>query len=390
MKKFVKITPEVLEYAWGNNYFIPNLIGKEIDGLPKAEMWMGTHPGAPSLLSDTKQSLKSFLSENLSFFSVDHLKLYNNELPFLFKVLAIEKPLSIQCHPDYREARIGYSNEEEFRKNNPRELWNYKDSNRKAEVGYALTPVTLMCGFLTDDEIINNLKTYIPNGFEKFISPLLETSQKKAKAIFEYIYTVDLEVLKQLISELLENVKNCENKKGEFFTKEGIINRLKGDYPLDRGLFSPLLLNVVHLKKGEAIYLEPKVLHAYIYGNVVELMTASDNVLRGGLTNKKMDVEELLKVMKIKHLKIKRCKTYIDSNSKVVIDTPTEEFQLALYKKGDYDVVTKNIEMLLFFDDSVLEIKKQKINVKKGSVYVIAANTHLKLKNKGDVFVATC
>jgi len=390
MNKYVKITAEVLEYAWGNKDFIPNLTGSKIDGNPKAEMWMGTHPGAPSMVSSSEQSLESFLKNNLNFFSPEHLKMFNDELPFLFKVLAIEKPLSIQCHPDYREARVGFENEKEFRKNNPKSLWNYKDSNRKAEVIYALSDITAMCGFLPDDEIITNLKTYIPNGFDTFILPLLRNVENKAKVIFKYLYTVDVNTLSTLINELLKNVANSNNMVDNFFTKEGIINRVKDDYPKDRGLFAPLLLNVVHLKKDEALYLEPRVLHAYVYGNGIELMSASDNVLRGGLTNKKMDVSELLKVMKIKPLKIKKCKKYFDTENREIIETPTEEFILAVYRKGQSDVVTENIEMLLFLDESTLEIDGKTIEVKKGDVYVIAAKTHMILNNSGDVFVATC
>jgi len=390
MNKYVKITAKVVDYAWGNNDFIPNLIGSKADGKPKAEMWMGTHPGAPSIVSGSEQTLENFLKNNLNFFSAEHLKMFNDELPFLFKVLAIEKPLSIQCHPDYREARIGFENEKDFRKNNPKPLWNYKDSNRKAEVIYALSDISAMCGFLPDDEIIANLKTYIPNGFDTFILPLLRNAENKAKVIFKYLYTVDVNTLSTLINELLKNVANSNNMIDNFFTKEGIINRVKNDFPKDRGLFAPLLLNVVHLKKGEALYLEPRLLHAYVYGNGIELMSASDNVLRGGLTNKKMDVSELLKVMKIKPLKIKKCKTYFDTENKEIIETPTEEFTLAVYRKGESDVVTENIEMLLFLDKSTLKIDGKTIEVNKGDVYVIAAKTHMILNNSSDVFVATC
>ncbi len=390
MKEFVKITPKVMEYAWGNKDFIPNLIGIERDGQPKAELWMGTHPGAPSLISETKQTLESFLMENINFFSSEHIKTYNKQIPFLFKVLAIEKSLSIQCHPDYKAANIGYEGESEFRKTNDRSLWNYKDSNRKAEVVYALTPITAMCGFLSDEEIIENLKKYIPKGFNKYILNLLSTCDNKAKVIFEYIYRADLPILEELIKELLINVESCEAKNGEFFTKEGIINRVKSEYPKDCGLFAPLLLNVVHLKPGEALYLEPRVLHSYVYGNSIELMSASDNVLRGGLTNKKIDVDELLKVVDIKELKIKKCKTRLNYNKKTVIETPTDEFILGLYKEGKFDIRTINLQMLLFTDNSIMEICGKSISVNKGEVYVIAANTHYKLKNKGDVFIATC
>ncbi len=390
MKKYIKINAKVLEYAWGNKEFIPSLINTKIDDKPKAEMWMGTHPSAPSLIDKTDKTLESFLKENIDFFSADHIHNFSDSLPFLFKVLAIEKPLSIQCHPDYREARIGYINEEEFRKNNPRSLWNYKDDNRKAEVILALTPITAMCGFLSDEKIITNLKTYIPNGFKYYIQSKIEKKDNKAKIIFEYLYRVEKDILKQLIQELLKNVKNKENMDGDFFTKEGIINRACKDYPLDSGLFAPLFLNIVHLNPNQALYLEPRLLHAYVYGNGIELMSASDNVLRGGLTNKKMDVDELIKVMLIKPKRINLCKTYIDENEKVVIDTPCDEFILAYYEKGDYNIKTDNLEMLLFLDDSVLTFKDEVLHIKKGEVFLISANTKFSMSNKGQVFVATC
>ncbi|MGD1821813.1 MAG: mannose-6-phosphate isomerase, class I [Pleomorphochaeta sp.] len=390
MNKYIKIEPKVMEYAWGNKDFIPTLINKEIDGNPKAELWMGTHSGAPSLIEGSDKTLEDYLKEHVCFFSSEHVQKFNDNLPFLFKILAIEKPLSIQCHPNYKEAKIGYDNEKEYRENNPRSLWNYKDDNRKAEVIFALTDITAMCSFLSDEEILTNLKTYIPKGFDKYISSKFIDNKSKAEVVFDYLYKVDKEILKELITELLENVKNCENKKGSFFTKEGIINRVKDEYPLDSGLFAPLFLNVVHLKKNEALYLEPRLLHAYVYGNGIELMSASDNVLRGGLTNKKMDVDELMKVMRISQDKIELCNTRRDKYNREIVETPTEEFTLLYFDKGDYQVKTKNLEMLLFLDDSVLTIDKKDVEIKKGDVYVICANTIYSLKNKGQVFVATC
>lgn len=390
MEKYIRIKPQIQEYDWGNKDFIPALIDEKIDGKPKAEMWMGTHKGAPSYIYNSNIELKKYLKDNINFFSSDHIQTFSDNLPFLFKVLAIEKPLSIQCHPDYREARIGYLEEEEYRKNNPSNLWNYKDDNRKAEVILALTPITAMCGFLSDEKIIENLKTYIPNGFKHYINSRIDKKENKAKIIFEFLYTVEKDILKELIQELLKNVQDKEYKDGEFFTKEGIINRVKDEYPLDSGLFAPLFLNVVHLHPDQALYLEPRLLHAYVYGNGIELMSASDNVLRGGLTHKKMDVEELIKVMVVKYQKINLCKKYFDENDKIVVDTPTDEFTLAYYEKGEYDVKTSNIEMLLFFDDATLKFKDEEVKVKKGQVYVISAKTRYKLISCGKVYVATC
>ncbi len=390
MKKYVKIEPKIMEYAWGNKTFIPSLINREIDENPKAELWMGTHTGAPSLIDNSDELLEDFLKDNSNFFSAEHIKKYSDNLPFLFKVLAIEKPLSIQCHPDYEFARIGYENEKSYRNENPRALWNYKDDNRKAEVIFALTNITAMCGFLSDEKIVSNLTQYIPNGFKKYIEPKLENKTNKAEIIFEYLYRVEKEILKELISELLKNVKDCKNKEGDFFTKEGIINRVSSTYPQDSGLFAPLFLNVVHLNVGDALYLEPRLLHAYVFGNGIELMSASDNVLRGGLTNKKMDVDELMKVMIVSQDKLELCKKTIDDYNRVVVETPTDEFTLKYYNQGKFDVKTDNLEMLLFIEDSNLIIEGELVEIKKGDVYVISSDTEYTLENKGQVFVATC
>ena len=390
MKKYVKIEPKIMEYAWGNKNFIPNLINKEIDDNPKAELWMGTHSGAPSLIYNSDKLLEDYLKDNSDYFSEAHIEKFSNNLPFLFKVLAIEKPLSIQCHPDYEFAKTGYESEKTFRENNPRALWNYKDDNRKAEVIFALTNITAMCGFRCDEEIIENLTQYIPNGYKKYIEPKLEDKTNKAEIIFEYLYRVEKEILKELINELLNNVKDCENKDGDFFTKEGIINRVSPFYPEDSGLFAPLFLNVAHLKVGDALYLEPRLLHAYVFGNGIELMSASDNVLRGGLTNKKMDVDELMKVMEVSQDELELCKKTIDDSNRIVVETPTQEFTLKYCDAGKYEVKTENLEMLLFIEDSQLKVDDEIIEIKKGDVYVIGANTSYEMNNKGQVFIATC
>ncbi|MBK5201804.1 MAG: mannose-6-phosphate isomerase, class I, partial [Spirochaetaceae bacterium] len=210
MKNYIKLEPKVMQYDWGNKTFIPNLLKQRIDNNPKAELWMGTHSGAPSTVENGKL-FSTFLEENPSFLGQQHLDKYGTFLPLLFKVLSIEKPLSIQCHPSIPIAKEGWKREEEYRKTHPRNLWNYKDDNRKAEVIYALTPITAMCGFASYGVVKNNLLTTIPVGYNDYFKTIDENNvlpeDEKLSAIFELLYRMDVADLNMLIIELMENIK---------------------------------------------------------------------------------------------------------------------------------------------------------------------------------------
>ena len=217
-------------------HFIADLLSIEKNG-PMAEMWIGANRQGSAVVEETGRRLCDVLDEDPSFCGFT-----SENFPFLMKVLAIAHCLSIQCHPDAVQAKAGYAAEEEKRRTVDRKLWNYQDANQKAEMAYALTPMTAMCGFRP-----------------------FEQAQKNADLLSEDVRTLVLEL---------------------------------GDrYFGDPGVFSPLLMNIIHLNVGEAVYLKPRILHAYIYGNGVELMNNSDNVLRGGLTPKHVDLDELEKVM---------------------------------------------------------------------------------------------
>lgn len=392
MKKYVKIVPKVQEYEWGNKTFIPSLLNIEPDNNPKAELWMGTHSGAPSTLEDGSL-FSTFLDSNPEFLGQKHLDKYGTFLPLLFKVLAIEKPLSIQCHPTVEIAQKGWEDETEFRSKNPKSQWNYKDNNRKAEVIYALSPITAMCGFVKYKEAISNLKQLIPEGYKKYLSGVegnAEISEnEKLSFIFDTIYRMDKSRLKSLIKELMKNVKAPSIIDHDYLSKEEIILSCYEEYPEDPGLFCPLILNVAHLKPGESLYLEPCILHAYVLGNGIELMSASDNVLRGGLTHKKMDVDELIRVMVVKGGNLETAKIDKDKFNRDIVETPTEEFTLAVMNKSTFSITTESIEILLnTSDSSSLEIEGEYVSFKKGEVIAIACNTSYVLTSDAPVYCA--
>lgn len=280
MSGILRIRPVIKDYPWGNDHFIADLVGLPKDG-PMAEMWMGAHRQGSAVVEENGMALCDYLDSDPEFCGMDA-----DSFPFLLKVLAIARNLSIQCHPDTGLAKAGYASEADKHDKLPRTEWNYQDSNQKAEMLYALTPVTAMCGFRDTEEMKDLLKTAVPAFWQERL-----TQAGGTRELFDLIYRTDAEQLSFAEAELL---KNCDLLPEDVCK---VVRELGDRYFGDPGVFSPLLLNIVHLDPGQAIYLKPRVLHAYISGNGVELMNNSDNVLRAGLTKKHMDLDELEHVM---------------------------------------------------------------------------------------------
>lgn len=385
----IKIKGIVKEYDWGNKDFIASLL--QIDKTDKrmAEIWFGTHEAGDAIL-DNGETLSSLIKSNPEFYLGEEcIKNYSSSsLPYLLKVLAIEKPLSIQCHPDPEQAKKGYKDEEVIRKNGtPRDLWNYKDPNQKAEVLYALSPVTAMAGFREYDKIIENFKSLFPNTYKEYLSKPNDIS-----SLFYTLYTLEKDKLSKMIDEYIAALNNNEDdeKNGEFFTEKGIVLNAYKEYPLDAGLFMPYMLNRMELNPGEAVYLKPCVLHAYVYGNGIELMTNSDNVLRGGLTNKKVDVDELMKVMYKESTHMTKTRQFKDDFERRLIVTPCKDFALLNLKFNDYEIREQSPSLLLVTQGKVkIRVKGEHIVLKKGECAFIPYSVdEYSLKVEGIAFMA--
>ena len=390
----MKISPKIQDYAWGNKTFIPSLLGKPATEAPCAELWLGTHKGGEATVSEAKgMPLGEFLSAHAQeFYGGAHIERFGTELPFLLKVLAIEKPLSIQLHPTRDQAAAGYAAELPFHVTRSRDQWNYKDPQQKAEVLYALTPVTAMCGFRPLQELVGNLRDLIPYQFP-LVFPFLALIAKGSEAevdpeqekayltrFFSTLYQLEKPKLMELIAELTDTLSKKAaprtTEDGAFLTPMGITLTALEEYPEDPGLFAPFFLNVLHLAPGQAVFLEPRTLHAYVRGNGIELMSNSDNVLRGGLTHKKVDVPELLSLLLIKPVAIELCPQVRDSCNRLDILTPTEEFMLSCLTQGSYFIAErKSIELLFCVEGAVtLGYEGTVCSLKKGECVVIAAS----------------
>ncbi|WAR27262.1 MPI-like protein [Mya arenaria] len=235
---------------------------------PYAELWMGTHPSAPSTIPMADgQSLADWVQGNPDGLGKPVRERFGGALPFLFKVLSVQKSLSIQAHPSKAHA-------EELHKRDPT---NYRDPNHKPEMAIALTNFTGLCGFRPIQEIV----AFVDN-----ISQLQTViGADKTAGLMSAGSSDNPDVVREAIAEAFGALMR-QNK--------DILDR---EFPGDVGGFSVFFLNVIHLKKGEAIFLEANLPHAYLSGDCMECMACSDNVVRAGLTPKFIDTETLLQML---------------------------------------------------------------------------------------------
>ncbi|WP_135441623.1 mannose-6-phosphate isomerase, class I [Vibrio tasmaniensis] len=290
-----KLDNVIQNYAWGSKDSINQLFGiVNPNQEPQAEIWMGAHPNGCSKVDDTGEPLSHMIDEN----RIDVLGGYTaarfGELPFLFKVLAAETPLSIQVHPNKRKSELGFERENALGIPLNASNRNYKDPNHKPELVYALTFYKAMNGFRPIDDIIVL--------FEEADIPSLaiELNVLKAnadcdslKSFFSAIMSLEGDRKASALNELYAaHARPAKTVMGREALQYSI--EFKQHYPGDIGLFAPLMLNTVELAPGEAMFLFAETPHAYVQGTGLEIMANSDNVLRAGLTPKYIDVPELI------------------------------------------------------------------------------------------------
>lgn len=251
MRRVQAIRGVVQHYDWGDPDFIPELLGLEPDGRPWAELWLGTHANGPATLPDGRP-----------------LQDVTGPLPFLLKVLAADRPLSLQVHPNPDQAREGYA------------AGRYPDPNAKPELLCALTPFEALCGVRPADATLELLDEL---GARELAAVVGADGPGQAIAA---LYRGELAV-----APLLRAAADSDRPEAVW------VKRLAERYPDEPSVAATLLLNLVVLAPGQAMSLGAGNLHAYLGGAGIELMGASDNVVRGGLTTKPVDVDDLLHVL---------------------------------------------------------------------------------------------
>ena len=286
----LKLNNSLQNYAWGSKTALTELYGiQNPSQQPMAELWMGAHPKSSSTveINGKQQSLRELIEADKTGLLGEKVAARFGELPFLFKVLCAEQPLSIQVHPGKPAAEAGFERENRAGVAIDAPERNYKDANHKPELVYALTPFLAINGFRPLTEIVSLLQPVA--GAHPIIAHFL---QQPDEANLATLFSTLLSLQQEEKSRAIDILKaTLHGQQGEPWQT---IERIAAWYPDDSGLFSPLLLNVIELQPGEAMFLFAETPHAYLHGVALEVMANSDNVLRAGLTPKHIDVPELM------------------------------------------------------------------------------------------------
>ncbi len=342
--------------AWGKqggNSIVAQMLGTYKEDQPYAELWFGTHVNGNAsaiqgdieipLVAAIETSARDLLGERVC-------SKYGAQLPFLFKVLSVGEALSIQAHPTKEQA-------ERLRAENPKL---YKDDNHKPEVAIPITPLTLLYGFRSKKEIIREL-TVTPEfsvlvgkeALDKFsLAEDGQESELALKALYKDLMQRPLTPDGATrLTAACESLINRLTLKGGNTDHERLVLQLADKYPTDIGLFAAYFMNLTTVEPGKALFIEPGIPHAYLHGDLIEVMANSDNVVRAGLTPKECDVNTLIDIVDCRMGACTlRNPTPNDGTAFVSFDIPVEEFDLALMSGAhSKEVLKTNGEMVFLF-----------------------------------------
>jgi mannose-6-phosphate isomerase len=295
-----RLTGSVQHYAWGSTTALPAFLGVEPDGRPQAELWLGAHHSAPSRVGD--RSLADRIAADADGV-VGEVAVgeFGPQLPYLLKVLAAAQPLSLQAHPSRAGAEAGFAREEEagIDRGAPTRL--YRDDWPKPEMLMALGDVEALCGFREPDETYALFARLGVPAATELVAPLQGGGAEALAEVFARVLGLvesEREVVAQVVTaaaELIEADAGAVDADLGLFAKTAV--ELDEHYPGDPGVLAALLMNRMGFGRFEGLFLPAGNLHAYLHGIGVEIMANSDNVMRGGLTPKHVDVSELLAVL---------------------------------------------------------------------------------------------
>jgi mannose-6-phosphate isomerase len=286
----------VRHYPWGSRTVIPELLGEQSPAdRPYAELWMGAHPDAPSVLSDGTPLDKAIAQRSEALLGPEVRERFGDRLPFLMKVLAAEQPLSLQAHPTNEQAQAGFAAEEAAGVPRDDSTRTFKDPFHKPELLLALTPFEALCGFRPVEESLHCLaKLQVPE-----LKPTIAALARGGlRAAIPQLLALPPEHRAALVSAVaVAAARFVAAHDPEFINTYRWAASLAETYPGDPGVVISLMCNHLKLAPGEAVFLPAGNLHAYLSGAGVEVMASSDNVLRGGLTGKHVDLAALIEVL---------------------------------------------------------------------------------------------
>ncbi|GAK82594.1 mannose-6-phosphate isomerase [Vibrio ponticus] len=385
---FFPMTNVIQNYAWGSTTSVNQLFGIENpNGEPQAEVWMGAHPNGCSMVESqgTTTKLSELIGSDMNAFLSEKVAKRFGELPYLFKILAAEKALSIQVHPNKQQAEAGFAREEQQGIELSAANRNYKDPNHKPELVYALTSYQAMNGFRATEEIIANFtRLDIPELATLLAGLVANQTAQGLSDFFSGLLSLQGEDKDKALAALLAYANNSQDP------LMALIVELETQYPGNIGLFVPLTLNIITLEPGQAMFLDAETPHAYIKGTGLEIMANSDNVLRAGLTPKYMDIEELVACTIFEEKPFDTLLLEPNVNDEVLeYPIPVEDFKFAIIPSSTARTIEiDSAEILLPLDGTMTltHSNGQRCVIEKGqSVFIPAYAKHYTLECQGRV-----
>ncbi|CPR30769.1 Probable mannose-6-phosphate isomerase ManA [Mycobacteroides abscessus] len=390
-------------YAWGSRTAIAEFTGRPTPTPhPEAELWLGAHPADPAYLETgggAESLLEVVAADPIGQLGAASVAEFGDQLPFLLKVLAADEPLSLQAHPSAQQAADGFAREEAagVPLNSP--IRNYRDRNHKPELVVALDRFEALAGFRDPGDTVDLFRALDVEALTPYVNLLAGQSDADGlRALFTTWITLPQPSLDVLVPAVLDGaVRYLSSDDARFVGEARTLLEVGERYPADAGVLASLLLNRLTLEPGEGIYLPAGNLHAYLRGLAVEVMANSDNVLRGGLTPKHVDVPELLRVLDFSpaseaHLHVET----VTDGAQTRYRTPAREFALSRFDLADGEPTQVGIKgpriLLCTQGDVTLDGSGTGLKVRAGqSVWVPADGGSVTLTGRSDarVFMAT-
>ena len=330
-KNVFKLKGKIQHYAWGGSSYLPKLLSvPNPENKPFAEYWLGGHDNAPAEIEGAAPAkLNEYIQQNPETMLGPVVAGRFGRLPYLLKILDVKEMLSIQVHPTKKNAELEFAAENKKGVALNASHRNYKDDNHKPELMLALSDFWLLHGFRPEEELMQVLAT-VPE--LEFLQPAFSIEGYKGlyQAVMEMPQQEVNTALQPLLDRILLLYKEHQLRKHEedFWAARAALTYNEGD-KIDRGIFSIYFFNLVNVLPGEAVFQDAGVPHAYLEGQNVEIMANSDNVLRGGLTPKHVDVPELLKHIRFEATHPRIIRENNDPGHIVIYKTPAPDFELS-------------------------------------------------------------
>jgi mannose-6-phosphate isomerase len=371
------------DYDWGSTTLIPELEGREPSGATEAEIWFGDHPGSPAVTGDGR-TLNDWLSDEAAGLGIPL------HLPFLLKLLAAGSSLSIQSHPSRAEAAAGFAREEALGIPADAPERTYRDENHKPELIVAISDTFTALAGLRELEQTRHLLAVLGEPGAIFAERLARSEQ--AEALRDVIAWVLSGEASAEIAALVSAAVAAESD--EFAPELDLVRSLHTQYPGDPGVVIAMLMNLITLRRGEGLFVPAGVLHAYQEGLGVEIMAASDNVLRGGLTPKHINVGELVRLLDPRPGLPPVLRPAVDAGlARFDVDVPDFALSHAIVGAGDpVDVAVGGVAIVLSTAGS-LTVRGSGVEAPTAltpgqAVFVTPDEGSIRLEGSGEAFVA--